>query len=409
MTFARAALAAFMVCLCVAVAPAAAQDGTSPASASGSGDSREGEITRRQAEKAQQPALERPGTLERLLARAGANSEKPTRVWLSLGPMVPGAGMRLGAEFVTALADRTSLTARGLYSFKRYSTLSTELVSPGHLSDRLDLALNVTSENAPEMAFYGLGNETPESNRSSIQLRETWLGLGARLRPTPWRPFSIAAEVRRAAYELGRGRGATAVPFTPAQLPGADVNPTYWRSTGEVAIDTRPSAGYSRRGTLVRAAYSVFDRGEAAGLDFARTEGELTQLIPILRGNWVVALHGRAAVTMPTEGSDVPFFLQPYVGGGSSLRAYPSFRFRDRHALLLSGEFRWTPNEALDMAIFYDAGKVTSSRSELDLHQLHTDVGVGARFHSLARSVFRIELAEGREGLRLVFDLSPAW
>ena len=49
----------------------------------------------------------------------------------------------------------------------------------------------------------------------------------------------------------------------------------------------------------------------------------------------------------------------PSLGSGSTLRGYSSWRFRDRHAVLLSGEWRWIPSRlALDMALFYDAGMV---------------------------------------------------
>ena len=58
----------------------------------------------------------------------------------------------------------------------------------------------------------------------------------------------------------------------------------------------------------------------------------------------------------------VPYFLLPSLGSGSTLRGYSSWRFRDRHSLLMSGEFRWIPNRlGLDMAMFYDTGKVDAA------------------------------------------------
>jgi hypothetical protein len=92
------------------------------------------------------------------------------------------------------------------------------------------------------------------------------------------------------------------------------------------------------------------------------------------------------------------------------LRAYPSWRFRDRHSLLLSGEFRWIPNRlGLDMALFYDAGKVTARRQDLDLDGLESNVGIGIRFHGPMATPLRVELAKGREGLHLVFAGSAAF
>jgi hemolysin activation/secretion protein len=106
----------------------------------------------------------------------------------------------------------------------------------------------------------------------------------------------------------------------------------------------------------------------------------------------------------------VPFFLLPSLGSGSTLRGYPSWRFRDRHSLLLSGEWRWIVNRTgLDMAIFYDTGKVAGSRSDLNFSDLTSNVGVGARFHGPKSTPLRIELAHGREGFNLVFSGAAAF
>jgi hypothetical protein len=375
-------------------------------------DSRVGEITERQAAKAQHLMPYVPSRVEGFLTTYEANLQKPTRIGANFGPMVSGAGMRLGVGFLTYTGDRTVLTAGAAYSLKHYKSVTVRLASPGHLRGHLDLEFNTVWRDAPQMPFYGLGNETPRSNRTNFLLQETWGTAGVRVRPTPWRPFSVLAEAQYIDYENGRGRGRTpnsADFFTPLEVPGLDRDPTYLRYTGEVALDTRTSPAYSRKGTLLRTAYSVFSDQDDARFDFDRVDVEVTQLIPLLRGNWVVALHGETSSTLTDGDNQVPFFLQPALGSGSTLRAYRSFRYRDRHSLYLSGEFRWTPNEALDFALFYDAGKVASRRKDLDLDGLHTDFGIGARFHGPAFTALRIEAAKGKEGLKLVFSTQQAW
>jgi hypothetical protein len=106
----------------------------------------------------------------------------------------------------------------------------------------------------------------------------------------------------------------------------------------------------------------------------------------------------------------IPYFLLPSLGSGSTLRAFSSDRFRDRHSMLMTGEFRWIPNAwALDMAVFYDAGKVTSRRSDLDFKQLKSDVGIGVRLHGPFSTPLRVDLAVGNEGWRLVFSGSAVF
>jgi outer membrane translocation and assembly module TamA len=77
--------------------------------------------------------------------------------------------------------------------------------------------------------------------------------------------------------------------------------------------------------------------------------------------------------------------------------------------MLINAELRWMPSVAMDMALFYDAGKVASRRSDLDFKQMKSDVGIGARFHGLAATLLRIDLAVGSEGWRLVFSAGPVF
>jgi len=106
----------------------------------------------------------------------------------------------------------------------------------------------------------------------------------------------------------------------------------------------------------------------------------------------------------------VPYFLLPALGSGSTLRGYSSWRFRDRHAVLVSGEWRWIVSRlALDMAFFYDAGVVAPTMEAITLRSFASNYGIGARFHGPTRTPLRIELARGREGMQLVFAASAAF
>jgi len=61
-------------------------------------------------------------------------------------------------------------------------------------------------------------------------------------------------------------------------------------------------------------------------------------------------------------------------------------------------------NNFFDTAIFYDAGKVTARRSDLDLEDLKSNYGIGFRIHGPAATPIRIELAKSNEGLVIVFS-----
>ena len=135
----------------------------------------------------------------------------------------------------------------------------------------------------------------------------------------------------------------------------------------------------------------------------------MIQHIPILRETWVVSLHGRAKTTWGKGDQATPFYLMPSLGGGSTLRGFSSFRFSDRHSLLLQAEWRIIANRFFESSVFYDAGKVAARTSDLDLNHLKSDYGFGVRFHSPSATVLRVEVARSNEGTRLVFAASPVF
>jgi outer membrane protein assembly factor BamA len=105
----------------------------------------------------------------------------------------------------------------------------------------------------------------------------------------------------------------------------------------------------------------------------------------------------------------MPYFMLPSLGGGSTLRGFTSWRFRDRQSLLLTAEWRVLVNRFIDTALFYDAGKVTRNISDLDLDGLKKNYGIGFRLHGPAATPLRIEFAKSNEGFAVIFGASAAF
>ena len=171
----------------------------------------------------------------------------------------------------------------------------------------------------------------------------------------------------------------------------------YLNSSVRALLDRRGRLGYSGRGGAYRLQFDDYRQRSESGRSFRSLEAEVQQLVPIMRANWVIALRGLATVTDAETNGEVPFFMLPSLGGGKTLRGYEDFRFRDRHRMLMSAELRWTPARFLDMALFYDTGKVTPRREDLDFENLNDWYGIGARIVSAKGYVFGIEVARSRE------------
>ena len=153
--------------------------------------------------------------------------------------------------------------------------------------------------------------------------------------------------------------------------------------------------------------HDYHDRDSQFG--FRQVDYEAIQHIPILRESWTLSFHAVARTTVLKDDQQVPFFMLPSLGGGNDLRGFSSWRFRDRNSLLLQGEWRIMVNRFMDTAVFYDAGKVTAHKSDLDFHDLKSDYGFGARFHTPFATPLRIEYAKSSEGRALIFAVSPVF
>jgi hemolysin activation/secretion protein len=198
------------------------------------------------------------------------------------------------------------------------------------------------------------------------------------------------------------------VVYTPQELPGLGITTTYLHSQGTVGFDWRPAQGYARRGGFYGITlHDYADSDEKFG--FRQLDYEVIQHFPILREAWVFSLHGLAQTTFTKSDQQIPFFMLPSVGSGSTLRGFTSQRFRDQNSLLLQAEWRIMVNRFLDTAVFYDAGKVTARRSDLNLEGLKSDFGFGARFHGPFATPLRIEVAHGTEGFAFIFVTHPAF
>ena len=364
-------------------------------------------IVQQEAAKAQKLAPHTPNKAEALVAKIqGILLESPSGFYPFFGSVWSGGGFTLGAGYRHFAGDNTFFDVKGLYSFSNYKYIETTAATLGLAGGKVNVGAHLGWRDATQVAYYGLGIDTPPEAQSNYRFKQGWVSGDVVARPAWWTVFGANVGYEDFSLESGTGTSPSIEQiFTPDTAPGLGLSPKYLRSTVSAGIDSRLSPGYARRGTFIEARYHNYaDQDDA--LSFDQVDAEITQHIPFLRESWVLSLHGLAQMAS----DDVPYFMMPSLGSGSTLRAFPSWRFRDRNSLLLQAEWRWTPIPSLlDMAFFYDAGKVTSERSQLDLDHLKTDFGIGVRFHSLLATPLRIEWAKGNEGSRIVFAGSAAF
>ena len=322
-----------------------------------------------------------------------------------------GGGFTVGAGYTTYVGSFSTIDLRGSWTFTNYKRIEAEYRAPRLFKRRGVFSAIGGWREATQVGFYGIGTgNTSKDDRANYSFQQPYLSVALDVRPTR-RFFLLGGGLEFTEWNQRPGKGSfpsVEEVYTPETLPGLNASPTYVHTQGTVALDWRDSAGYTRRGGY----YGVTAHDFADSDDtysFRQIDYEAVQHLPIFRDAWVLSLRGRVQTTHTNEGEVIPFFMLPAVGGGSTLRGFTSWRFRDRNSLLLSAEWRVLANSFLDTALFYDTGKVTSSRSDLDLDGLKSNYGIGVRFHGPAATPLRVELAKSNEGLVIVFSAKAAF
>jgi hypothetical protein len=322
-----------------------------------------------------------------------------------------GGGFTLGAGYLRHVGSYNTIDFRGSYTLSGYTRLETEFLAPRLFDRRAQLSLIGGWRKATQVGFYGFGTgETSADDRANYSFTRPYGTAVLTLRPTRG-ILVLEALADYSKWDQGSGEGnkpSVEEIYTPDELPGLNQAVTYLQLAGTAAIDWRTSPGYSRRGGYYGVTFNNYMDPDDQ-YSFKRVDYEAIQHIPILRDAWVLSLRGRVETTSTGDGEEVPFFMLPALGGGSSLRGFASWRFRDRNSLLLQAEWRVLVNSFFETAIFYDAGKVEARAQDLDLDGLKSDFGIGFRLHGPAATPVRIELAKGNEGLALVFAASASF
>jgi hypothetical protein len=404
----RRHLLAIVACASVAVLVPSTADAQDDASR----DGRAAAIEQAQAEKASHLHPFEPGKvevfvnqLEQTLLSGGI------RFHPYFDSAYAGGGFTLGAGYGHHVSAYNFVDFRGSITFKGYKRIETAFMAPRLFSRRGALTLIGGWREATSVGFYGIGNEnTSQKNRANYSFDQPY--GSAALDFWPARTLLLLRGVLDiSTWNTGPGKGeepSVDTVYTPATLQGLGATPTYIHSQGTLAIDSRPSPGYARRGGYYGISFHDYHDTDAL-YGFRQTDYEAIQHVPILRDAWVLSLHGELQLANAANNQVIPYFMLPSLGGGSSLRGFSSWRFRDLNSLLLQAEWRVLANRFLDMALLYDAGRVAARRSDLTSAPLKSDYGIGFRFHGPMTTPLRIEFVQCNEGFNIVFSSKAAF
>lgn len=315
-------------------------------------------------------------------------------IYVDYGSMIPGAGwVSVGPGYKHWYGkDSIFVDASASISVRSYKQAQARFEMPALLKSRLVLGAQGRWQDFAKVAYFGVGSGAPAEARSTYGVKSTQLAAYATLRPVRWLDLDT---------QIGWMNPRTR--YVDGPLQTATEHQTFVPTEISLTVDTRDYPGHPTSGVIVRAAGTNYDdRGDGAQ-SFKRYEGEAGSFLPMAGGRAVLALHGWMVRSDVEDGRTVPFYLQPSLGGVSSLRSFTDYRFHDNNMLLASAELRLAMLTHLDLAMFADAGNVAPRPADLNLDK--RSYGAGLRLHTRRMTFASIDVAHGTEGWHALFRL----
>jgi hypothetical protein len=342
-------------------------------------------------------------------------------VRFTLEPVAPTAGITGGV----ALKPKdwrhdwgvTSLHARASYSQNKYWAVDGNYAWQSRGGWRIEPYIR--ARQMTRLNHFGIGNDTPQAQKSDFSMREARGGVSGYLRPVGWLAVGGRADVLGA--HTGEGENpllpSVAVQLSPADLAGFRQDTTFTTVGGFVNLNypyvrsERPRRGGDYMVSIGR----VSDRS-GTGHSFTRLELEGAERFPVAGPDRLLVVHGRLSSSRAAAGQTVPFYLMDTLGGSDNLRGFKesiigleettatlrtveNFRFRDTSTLLFQAEFRQRIWSQVFASVFVDAGAVAPTVRRLGNARMHRGVGVGVGVYRANALMIRTELSVwGGEG-----------
>jgi hypothetical protein len=263
----------------------------------------------------------------------------------------------------------------------------------------------------PRERFFGLGPDSRAEDRTSFLLQDASYELVG-----GWQFNRHVVATLRAGYLqafVGRGTDPT-VPvtqdvFADGVAPGLLRQPDFTRGTAQLLFDYRDEPFNPHAGGLLALSLARIDDRGGEEFAFTRFAADARAYLSLGSPQRVLALRAYTSLDDPSGGGRVPFYMQEVLGDSHMLRGFPNSRFRGEKLLSLQAEYRWEAIPALELAAFFDTGKVFADMADLDLQALETSYGLGLRLKSSTRTLVRFDAARSPEDTRLYLRFGAAF
>jgi hypothetical protein len=391
-----------------------------PAAAQNTTDTRAGEVSSARDIKAATLTVAAADKVERLLDFVERNSlmqqlsTPRDGLGIRFGGIERGSGLAAGPVWRTSspLQGRLQLRASAAASIARDHEIEGEASIHEVGTHRISVSFGASASHLAQERFFGEGPSSSRVDETAFALDRRAAGVDATVTGASWLRVTAGAGFAGLTVADGAARGVPGIltRWTADGAPGLDSATTFSVVSVSATADWRDVPGNPRHGGRYHVRLERHSDRSLKRHSFNRMNVELEQHLPWWRNQRMVTLRGMAVLSQPDSGHEVPFYLQPTLGGSHVLLGFVTDRFRDRNALALQAEYAWDIWPFLNAVLFYETVAVAHEWQEIAFKNLKRDYGIGFRFGSARTIALRTDVALGSgEGTRIAMRFSHAF
>lgn len=329
-----------------------------------------------------------------------------------IGGMVTGGGFGFGPEYYRDLLwnGHLNFRASAQMSTRLYQKYEVQATLPRMAGERVYIDLLASHRDYRSIQYHGPGPDSPRV-RTNYRLEDTSADSIIGFKPGKWMKFGASAGATTINIGPGKDRRFSSAEqlFTPQQAPGIDRQTDFFRSGVFAQFDYRNDTLGPKQGGNYVFQYNWLNDIKLNQFNFRRMDIDLQHFVGLFNRTRVIALRAKTILTETDNRQQVPFYMQPFLGGSDDLRGFRPFRFSDRNMMVLNGEYRWEIFSGLDGALFVDGGKVFARRGQLNFRDLEGSAGFGFRFNARNATFLRLDVGFSHEGFQVWFKFNDVF
>jgi len=287
-----------------------------------------------------------------------------------------------------------------------------------HSDENFAFQIYARNKQMEDLPFYGLGPDTTVHNAVHFSERDSRFGG---LVTSPLTTWLSAAGTFETLWPNVANVDSTKVTsigqvYTEQTAPGLLAQPAFLHF--EAFVRAHFSLASNHVGVDYRFRYGYFHDTDTGHYSFRRFVADFGHSIYPESENGhrrldsVLSVRFRISMADASAANAVPFYLQETIGGSDidnqpTVRSFRDLRFRGPNSFLVQTEYDRRIIGPVGLLVFYDAGKVTLARSDLNFANLHQGFGGGLSFFLAGKVVFRAYVGlGGGEGAHPYFGVA---